>query len=464
MKSDSNPLLILPVENQVRELDSKLLFGCFAVEKGFEVLIGSRPYVNFAMTKLRPGIFVAKSMRRRSALMLNIIKNLGHRIVAWDEESLVRFQSKEYNHWRFSNETFAPIEHLFAWGKDDARMFKGYEGLGRTAVHITGNPRMDLLREEFRSVFDREVNEIKEKYGSFVLINTNFSFVNSYVSDLNLLIGGDRGAQSVVSRTGEGMSTEFARGMFVHQQQIAASFASLISKIGFEKRDIKFILRPHPSENHSFWREVVSELPNVEMIHEGNVVPWILASTCLLHNGCTTAVEAAVLGKPAITYQKVRSESFDYHLPNGLSLVAENESQAIDLIQKLVQESRHQDLPVNKGLLSEHLCASNGLFASERILGILASRIDLSHRNSGFSWRNMASAYLMGTARTTLKKINSFRKGHRNSKAYHDHRFPRITSAQLQKKVATLDKTLGRFAFVKIHQFSENLFMMKRDK
>ena len=122
--------------------------------------------------------------------MLKIIQNLGHRIYL-DEESLVRFQSAEYNQWRFSNETFAPIDHLFA-GKDDARMFREYEGLGRTAVHITGNPRMDLLRREFRTVFETEVNEIKERFGSFVLINTNFSFVNSYVSDLNLLIGGDR--------------------------------------------------------------------------------------------------------------------------------------------------------------------------------------------------------------------------------------------------------------------------------
>tara|TARA_B100000700_G_C14971888_1_gene821869 strand:- start:4 stop:1398 length:1395 start_codon:yes stop_codon:yes gene_type:complete len=464
MRADSDPLLILPVENQVRELDSKLLFGCFAVEKGFEVLIGSRPYVNFAMTKLRPGIFVAKSMRRRSALMLKIIQNLGHRIVAWDEESLVRFKSAEYNQWRFSNETFAPIEHLFAWGKDDARMFREYEGLGSTAVHITGNPRMDLLRQEFRNVFEKEVNEIKEKFGSFVLINTNFSFVNSYVSDLNLLIGGDRGAASVVSRTGEGMSNEFARGMFAHQEQIAGSFASLISKIGSEKRGIKFILRPHPSENHSFWRELVSEFPNIEMIHRGNVVPWILASTCLLHNGCTTAVEAAVLGKPAITYQKIRSVSFDYCLPNGLSLVANSELEAVELIETLVQESSHQNLPVNKDLLQEHLSALEGPFASERILQILASEINLSHRHSSFSRTKRASAYLMSAARTALKKINSFRKGHRNSKAYHDHRFPRVTLSQLQKKVATLDKTLGRFASVRIHQFSENLFIMKRDK
>ena len=120
MKVKQRPLLILPVENQVRELDSKLLFGCFAVDKGFDVVIGSRPYVSYAIPSLRKGVFIAKSMRPRSALMLNIIRNLGHTIVAWDEESLVRFQSGEYNEWRFSESTFGLLDHLFAWGEDDA--------------------------------------------------------------------------------------------------------------------------------------------------------------------------------------------------------------------------------------------------------------------------------------------------------------------------------------------------------
>ena len=192
-------LLILPVENQVRELDSKLLFGCFAVERGFDVILGSRAYVNYAMTKLRKGVFVAKSMRRRSALMLNIIQDLGHHVVAWDEESLVRFESEEYDNWRFSEKTFSSIDHLFAWGDDDASMFSRYRGLGQTDVHVTGNPRMDLLRKEFRGIFSDEVKKIRQRYGKFVLINTNFSFVNSFVKDLNLLIRNSSSSEMVVS-------------------------------------------------------------------------------------------------------------------------------------------------------------------------------------------------------------------------------------------------------------------------
>jgi len=456
-------LLILPVENQVRELDSKLLFGCFAVERGFDVILGSRAYVNYAMTKLRKGVFVAKSMRRRSALMLNIIQDLGHHVVAWDEESLVRFESEEYDNWRFSEKTFSSIDHLFAWGDDDASMFSRYRGLGQTDVHVTGNPRMDLLRKEFRGIFSDEVKKIRQRYGKFVLINTNFSFVNSFVKDLNLLIRNSSSSEMVVSRTGEGMSEQFALGMFRHQERIARSFVSLMSVISSGKPETQFVLRPHPSENHDFWRNIVSGLPNVEVVHEGNVVPWILASQMLVHNGCTTAVEATLLEKPVISYQPIYSEYYDYHLPNGLSQKAGTEQEVLQLINTIEKAEAQEVNRVDCNLLKKHLTASEGLFASERILDIVESEIFLTNGDKRVDSIRFIKAWLMGTARTTLKKINGLRPGHRNSKLYHDHRFPKISSEELQNKVRTLDSVLHRFGFVRIKPFSENLFLMGRD-
>ena len=463
MDSRQRALLILPVENQVRELDSKLLFGCFAVERGFDVILGSRSYVNYAMTKLRKGVFVAKSMRRRSALMLNIIRDLGHQVVAWDEESLVRFESEEYDSWRFSEKTFSSIDHLFAWGDDDASMFSRYQGLGHTKVHVTGNPRMDLLRKEFRAVFSEQVKRIHQKYGEFILINTNFSFVNSFVKDLNLLVPNNSGAEMEVTRTGEGMSEKFALGMFRHQERIARSFVSLMSAISLGKPETKFVLRPHPSENHDFWRRVTSGLPNIEVVHEGNVIPWILACRMLVHNGCTTAVEATLLEKPVISYQPIYSECYDYHLPNGLSRQAGTEQEVLQLIDMIEKAETLEANRVDCGLLKKHLSASKGLFASERILDVLESEIRSVNGDKRIDSIRFVKAWLMGTARTTLKKINSIRPGHRNSKLYHDHRFPKISSEELQNKVRIMDSLVHRFGFVKIKPFSENLFLMGRD-
>jgi hypothetical protein len=66
MNSAVKGTLIIPVENQVRELDPKLLLAYVAA-----------------------GIYLSKSMTAASDLMFQIMRKLGHEIVAWDEEALV---------------------------------------------------------------------------------------------------------------------------------------------------------------------------------------------------------------------------------------------------------------------------------------------------------------------------------------------------------------------------------------
>ena len=45
--SASNSLLLIPVENQVRELDPKLLLACVAAQRGFSSIVGSRREMEF---------------------------------------------------------------------------------------------------------------------------------------------------------------------------------------------------------------------------------------------------------------------------------------------------------------------------------------------------------------------------------------------------------------------------------
>ncbi len=116
-------LLVIPVENQVRELDAKLLLACAAAERGFRVVIGSRRFIDFWMPFLPRGIFLAKSMTPVGHKMLRLIHDLGHDVVAWDEETLVRYDAEDYPKWRFSPAGFAVLNHIFAWGPDDAELF-----------------------------------------------------------------------------------------------------------------------------------------------------------------------------------------------------------------------------------------------------------------------------------------------------------------------------------------------------
>ena len=94
--TDIKRLLLIPVENQVRELDPKLLLACIAARRGFSSVIGSRRQLDFRIASLPRGLYLSKSMTVRSIKMFKILRKLGHEIVAWDEEDLVRYASRPY--------------------------------------------------------------------------------------------------------------------------------------------------------------------------------------------------------------------------------------------------------------------------------------------------------------------------------------------------------------------------------
>ncbi len=453
------PVLIVPVENQVRELDAKLLLACAAVERGFDVVFGSRTFVHFVVPYVPRGVFLAKSLRGISARMFRLLHGLGHDIVAWDEESLVRFSSPEYYEFRYTPETFAAVDRLFAWGPDDAELFENYRGYTGIPIHVTGNPRMDMLRPELRGYFDEEVSALRRRFGNFILVNTNFPFVNPFVPGLALLQPNASGGGVHVGRTGRGMSLEFARGYAHHIETICKHFQALIPRLSEWFPDHTVIVRPHPSENHETWRRLVAHQPNVQVLHEGNVVPWLLASRALLHNGCTTAVEAAVLDHPALSYMPVASECYDYPLPNALS----HQATTLDDVRAKLTAMLDGSLgplqgPERDRLLDRHVASNRGPFAVDRVLDALEQAGYTDGPRDRPPLPTYLAAWIGTNLRTLGKRINWYRRGHRNSAAYHEHRFPEIETADIEARITRLRRLLGRFDDVVVERRSRFVF------
>jgi surface carbohydrate biosynthesis protein len=457
------PFLLIPVENQVRELDAKLLFSCAAAERGFPVILGSKQYLYALAPRYRHSILIAKSMRKRSALVFNILRDLGNRVVAWDEESLVRYCSPEYYAWRFSRETFEPLSDLFCWGDDDRRMFLKYPGLGETKVHATGNPRADLLRIDVRDYFARDKQRLVERHGDFILVNTNFPFVNPFVKRLALVSASGPNGARVVSRAGSGMSLEFAEGMAAHVQQIFDHFKRLLPALAGWFPGHKIVVRPHPSEDHEVWREALKGHGNIEIVHEGNVVPWLMACRVLLHNGCTTAVEAAALDVPAVSYQPVRSETFDYHLPNSLSRPAFTQEQVrMQLCSVLAGEPAEEpSAQAVQRILSSHLAAQTGPLGCDRILDILSRPEQPCATAATRINARYLKAYATAQIRTAIKRVNALRNDHWNSARYHAQRFPDISTTELNERIARFAGLLGRFDGVHAADVSEHVFRIE---
>lgn len=453
--------LLVPVESQVRELDAKLLLSCVAAERGFPVVIGSRAYLHYRVPFLSRGVYLAKSMRSLSDRMFRLLHGLGHEIVAWDEEGLVRFPSEDYYRRRISEAAFRRVALLFAWGADDARMFAHFPGYHGAPIHVTGNPRIDLMRQELRPCFAAAVQQLRDRFGSFILVNTNFGFVNNFVPGLNLVQAGPHGTRKL-GPNAMGMTSEFAEGMAAHKQTLFEGFQEMVSALSRAFPDRAIVVRPHPAERHDPWLAIAEDHKRVHVVNEGNVIPWLLAARVLLHNGCTTAVEAGVLGVPAIAYQPVRSDEFDFPLPNSLSHRAESSDQVKEIVAAVL-DGRIGPLDEERRvpILRRHLASLDGPLASERIVDVLVRAGYAAGRPPRPSPGRLARAWLAANVRTGKKLLNMRRHNHRNSAAFHAHRFPGVGADALRERIADFGAALGRFERLGVERLGRHVFRIE---
>lgn len=449
--------LIIPVENQVRELDAKLLLSCLAAERGFPVVLGSRAYIHYIAGSLPRGVYVAKSMRVLSETMFRLLRWCGHDIVAWEEEALVHPPQETYFTLRLSPRTIDKVSHVFAWGEDNLALLRNYRHLPPgLPLHVTGNPRGDMLRPELRGYFDAEVARLRARYGRFVLINTNYSDVNPFIPGIGLFEAGT-GSGSRRGQAGIGMPEDFARGLQAHKQMLFSEFQTMIPQLARSFPDLTIVIRPHPSEKFDPYRELAKDCERVRVDADGNIIPWLLAASAMIHNGCTTGVEAYALRQPALAYLPQLNPYYDFDfqgLPNRLSHPCHSVEELNDTLRRVLDGSLGAaDGAERETLIDHYLAAREGTLACARILDVL------EQGGYGDAPPPRRARAVLGRALTTLRAWRKQSKLRRpDRQAYHDHRFPEIELAEVQARVTALGRTLGRFDDVVVRPHSQHVF------
>ena len=205
------------------------------------------------------------------------------------------------------------------------------------------------------------------------------------------------------------------------------------------------------------------ELPSgVELTNEGNVVPWLLAAKLLVHNGCTTGVEAYAMGVPAITYRKSVNEYYDngfYRLPNLLSHQCFNFEELRLTVEKILGgELGGSDEDKQQSILGRYLTAQDGALACERIVDVLEKMMndrsefpkpDLLDRFEGWSVAN---------GRRLVKGLLSYLPNTHNRPEFQRHRFPGISLGTLNNKIERIQRILKDTVRLKVEQLNDVLF------
>ena len=455
----TKPLLI-PIENQVRELDPKLLLAVCAANAGIKSYIGYRTEMDIIISKFPRSIYLAKSFTQRSDKMFRILSKLGHTICAWDEEALVHYPADIYFKRRLSPVATSYVSHLFAWGQENEDLFRQYPSLPTSLpIYKVGNPRLDMLRKEFEYYYEDEIAGIKQKHGDFILLNTNFGNVNAHLPIHNLFISKDEhGNYQEMGRGATGMGREFSEGRAKFKQNIYGNFLSLISYLSENFKDTKIIIRPHPVENKDVYYEIATKHSNVEVVQEGNVIPWIRAATALIHSGCTTGIEAYLSNKPAIAYVPITDPRYGYDaiIPDQLSHQCSSHIEVANMLQRYLNgEAPTIDSSVLKKYIefdTDKLSCTNIIEVIEKVLNITTVENTLIENLHG---------KLLATKRRIVKRIKGLSSGSKYHHSYQQVRFPTLNQAQLQAKVDRFAQIINTDKPVEIKQISAHIFLVQ---
>jgi len=465
--STDKRLLLIPVENQVRELDPKLLLACIAARRGFSSVVGSRRELEFRIDSYPKSIYLSKSMTGRSLIFFRLAKKFDHEIVTWDEEALVHLPPETYFSRRLHPDAIQQVSHLFAWGQGNVELWHQYPHLPPDLpIHSVGNPRTDMLRPEMHPFYEDEVQALRQSYGDFLLINTNFNHVNAFGPDMNLFQPVDDPAEiPKFGRAARGMSREYAESLWNHKQAVFNDFKQLIPRLEKAFPQLNIVVRPHPTEQHDVYKEIAARCSRVHVTNQGNVVPWILATRAVLHNGCTTGIEAFVMGVPAISYRASVSDLIDngfYRLPNAVSDHCFNFEELQDRLgQILAGQAVTSDSDERKAVVDHYLASQSGPLACERMVDVLESLPTAGNENSGPSAVDRLQRKIIAGGYHMYKRLKPRLPGSHNRPEFQRHRFPGISIDLIRSKIDRIQQLLGDRTRITVEPLSDVLFQIR---
>jgi hypothetical protein len=224
------------------------------------------------------------------------------------------------------------------------------------------------------------------------------------------------------------------------------------------------VVRPHPSENVAQWEQETRSLANVRVAREGNVVPWLIAADVVIHNNCTTGVEAYCVGTPVVAYRPISSVKFDLCLSNEIS----KQTTSLPELQATLREvlaqpdtfaSHQQTDPDTRKVLNHYISNIEHSFATDQIVSalqaytqhnVLGANDHLKSVRNWMKWRSRGLKYTIwhDTVRSMIQ-----------GRTYAEYKFPRVSVKEVENIIADLRKVSGRFERVEVRSLGvKNLF------
>lgn len=410
-------IVLQAVDSPRRDMEWRLFMAAKLAERGISSIIGSKSAIRSIHARSNNCIFLGRldSNTGRTSSDREYVKEMEKRGTALfflHDEGALYFKG-EYEDWVrkiYPEEYFGSdaVKKVLFWGEAQHNIFKDSRHIDK--FEISGFPRFDLCKPELSKIDDSGVSDLKEKYGDFVLICGRFAAVNMVADDPSAL--GNRSYNIRVE--GGALETkqkdEILRSMFGAWEKVSMEFSQFVpavARLAIDFPDLNFVLRPHPAEKESFYKDAFGHFSNIFIDKSGDVRPFIRASKALIHSECTTGLEAELSQKPSINFRPCADHpmSRDYEVAGAsdIGLTVKNYRELQEALSVLIEKGfSFQKSAYDASYLTANLKDN---FSSEKLICDLIETYAAGNEPSKMVSKYRSSNYIRHSGLLFLKGI-----------------------------------------------------------
>ena len=279
--------ICLVVDNPLRDLDGLVLLAWHFVQQGCQVWLVPMYQQVYDIHAVDPDFVLLNYVRNNNLQHVYTYLGSGIKTGVLDTEGTGGKTPEEFAKLVGSSGGAKHLHLYCTWGSSQALALEAAGVVDAQRIAVTGCPRYDFCAEPWRHALHKP--EIPPGY---VLINTNFPIVNPRYSS-----GSQDELKTMLSA---GFDEPFAKQYISDAKAANQGIVSLIDTICEAFPEQQFVLRPHPFESRQPY-EHLTKHRNFQIRQEGTSLEWLNQCKFLLHLNCSTAVEANMLGKPALS-------------------------------------------------------------------------------------------------------------------------------------------------------------------
>ena len=307
----SGPLVYVLVELSDREIPSRLVLAAKLRQAGFRVVLAQQWAIMQSLPTLPRGILFYKGYNKIFRESMRLAKKLGFVVVAQEEEVFGRVEGEIFS--QYSGKDLSDcVDAIFCNNEFELNFLQKF--VDDRKLVLSGNPRSEIMFGNAVKVLERRRSLIRQEFGRYVLINTNFGWTNSIWGSFDAVKSAfiQAGAQTYADVHGDQYYSDITSFEDINYE-IIFSFIKLIHK------DVRVVVRPHPSERLDKWHKLTKPFGRaVRVIRSGTHLPWTMEAGLVVHTSCTTGIEAAALGIPQVSTWLGESNLYQRQLAVGI--------------------------------------------------------------------------------------------------------------------------------------------------